>query len=57
MSDYHINIFASDEDGGHIADVPDLTHCSAFGTGGWESERSGTDGGHEHSKPNQKTWR
>ncbi|HEU5117972.1 MAG TPA: type II toxin-antitoxin system HicB family antitoxin, partial [Isosphaeraceae bacterium] len=32
MSDDHINIFASDEDGGYIADIPDLTHCSAFGT-------------------------
>ena len=31
MSDYHINIFASDEDGGYIADIPDLTCCSAFG--------------------------
>jgi len=31
MSDYHINIFASDEDGGYIADIPDLPHCSAFG--------------------------
>lgn len=31
MSDYHINLFASDEDGGWIADIPDLTHCSAFG--------------------------
>ena len=31
MSDYHINIFASDEDGGYIADIPDLEHCSAFG--------------------------
>ena len=31
MTDYHINIFASDEDGGYIADIPDLTHCSAFG--------------------------
>lgn len=28
---YHINIFYSDEDGGFIADVPDLAHCSAFG--------------------------
>jgi predicted RNase H-like HicB family nuclease len=28
---YHINIFYSDEDEGFIADVPDLTHCSAFG--------------------------
>jgi len=32
MSDYHINIFASAEDGGYIADVPDLPCCSAFGT-------------------------
>jgi predicted RNase H-like HicB family nuclease len=32
MSDYHINIFFSDEDGGHIADIPDLDSCSAFGS-------------------------
>lgn len=32
MSDYHINIFYSDEDGGYIADIPDLDACSAFGT-------------------------
>lgn len=31
MSDYHINIFASDEDGGYMADIPDLACCSAFG--------------------------
>jgi predicted RNase H-like HicB family nuclease len=31
MKDYHINIFHSDEDGGYIADVPDLESCSAFG--------------------------
>ena len=31
MKDYHINIFQSDEDGGYIADIPDLPHCSAFG--------------------------
>jgi len=31
MKDYHINIFYSDEDGGHIADIPDLEACSAFG--------------------------
>jgi predicted RNase H-like HicB family nuclease len=31
MTDYHINIFYSDEDGGYIADIPDLEHCSAFG--------------------------
>jgi predicted RNase H-like HicB family nuclease len=31
MKDYHINIFYSEEDGGYIADLPDLAHCSAFG--------------------------
>jgi predicted RNase H-like HicB family nuclease len=31
VKDYHINIFYSDEDGGYIADIPDLVSCSAFG--------------------------
>jgi predicted RNase H-like HicB family nuclease len=31
VSHYHINIFWSEEDGGYIADVPDLDSCSAFG--------------------------
>ncbi len=31
MKDYHINIFYSEDDGGYIADVPDLSECSAFG--------------------------
>ena len=31
MADYHINIFYSEEDGGYIADIPDLEYCSAFG--------------------------
>jgi len=31
VSDYHINIVWSDEDGGYIADIPDLRACSAFG--------------------------
>jgi predicted RNase H-like HicB family nuclease len=31
MADYHINIFFSGEDGGYIADIPDLDACSAFG--------------------------
>jgi predicted RNase H-like HicB family nuclease len=31
LTDYHINIFFSEEDGGYIADVPDLEACSAFG--------------------------
>ncbi len=30
-TDYHINLFFSSEDGGYIADVPDLKSCSAFG--------------------------
>lgn len=30
-SDYHINVFYSTEDGGYIADIPDLKFCSAFG--------------------------
>jgi predicted RNase H-like HicB family nuclease len=32
MKDYHINIFYSKEDGGYIADIPDLEFCSAFGS-------------------------
>jgi predicted RNase H-like HicB family nuclease len=28
---YHINVFYSEEDGGYIADIPDLEACSAFG--------------------------
>ncbi|HEY7801435.1 MAG TPA: type II toxin-antitoxin system HicB family antitoxin [Dehalococcoidia bacterium] len=31
MTDYHINIFYSQEDGGYVADIPDLEMCSAFG--------------------------
>jgi predicted RNase H-like HicB family nuclease len=31
MSDYHINIFYSEEDEAYIADVPDLKYCSAHG--------------------------
>jgi predicted RNase H-like HicB family nuclease len=31
MSDYHINLFYSEEDGGYIADIPDLKSCSGFG--------------------------
>ena len=31
MNDYHINLFYSEEDGGYIADIPDLKSCSAFG--------------------------
>ena len=31
MTDCHINIFYGEEGGGHVADVPDLESCSAFG--------------------------
>jgi predicted RNase H-like HicB family nuclease len=31
VSDYHINVFYSEQDGGYIADIPDLESCSAFG--------------------------
>lgn len=31
MKDYHVNVFHSEEDGGYIADIPDLEACSAFG--------------------------
>jgi predicted RNase H-like HicB family nuclease len=31
MKDHHINVFYSEEDGGYIADIPDLDACSAFG--------------------------
>ncbi len=31
MSDYHINVFYSDEDEAWVADIPDLGMCSAFG--------------------------
>jgi predicted RNase H-like HicB family nuclease len=31
VTDYHINIFYSAEDGGYIADIADLQSCSAFG--------------------------
>ncbi len=27
---YHINVLYSEEDGGWIAGIPDLVHCSAF---------------------------
>lgn len=31
MQHYHINLFYSEEDEGYIADIPDLSKCSAFG--------------------------
>jgi predicted RNase H-like HicB family nuclease len=32
MSDYHINVFYSDDDGAYVADIPDLEACSALGS-------------------------
>jgi predicted RNase H-like HicB family nuclease len=31
VSDYHINIFYSEEDAAYVADIPDLDACSALG--------------------------
>jgi predicted RNase H-like HicB family nuclease len=31
VTHYHINVFYSDQDGGYVADIPDLAACSAFG--------------------------
>ncbi len=31
MTEYHINVFWSDEDEAWVADIPDLRHCSATG--------------------------
>ncbi len=31
MSDYHINLFYSEEDAAYVADIPALEACSAFG--------------------------
>ncbi len=39
MKDYHINTFRSEEDGGYIADIPDLEACSAFGATAEETLR------------------
>jgi predicted RNase H-like HicB family nuclease len=32
MSDYHINVFYSDDDDSYVADIPDLEACSALGS-------------------------
>jgi len=39
MKDYRINVFWSDEDGGYVADIPDLEACSAFGSTAGEALR------------------
>jgi len=58
VKDYHINIFYSEEDGGYIADIPDLEACSAFGTTAEEAlteveraKRAWIDAAREARKP------
>jgi predicted RNase H-like HicB family nuclease len=58
VSDYHINVFYSDEDGGYIADIPDLKSCSAFGSTPEEAvrevliaKRAWLDTARKHRKP------
>ena len=43
MKDHHINIFYSDDDGGYIADIPDLEAYSAFGKTPDEALRGSRD--------------
>jgi predicted RNase H-like HicB family nuclease len=58
MKDYHINVFYSEEDHGYIADIPDLKHCSAFGSSPEEALRevlmarkAWLEAAQEHGKP------
>ena len=58
MKDYHINVFFSEEDGGYIADIPDLAHCSAFGETPEQAlqevikaKRAWIESAHENAKP------
>lgn len=37
MSDYHINVFYSQEDAAYVADIPDLQACSALGASAEEA--------------------
>ena len=37
MSDYHINVFYSNEDAAYVADIPDLEACSALGSSAEEA--------------------
>jgi predicted RNase H-like HicB family nuclease len=58
MRDYHINVFYSEEDEGYIADIPDLKHCSAFGSTPEEAlrevliaKKAWLEAAREHGKP------
>ena len=39
MKDHHVNVFYNEEDGGYIADIPNLKYCSAFGKTAGEALR------------------
>lgn len=39
VKDHQINVFYSQEDGGYIANIPDLKYCSAFGKTAAEAPR------------------
>lgn len=63
MKDYHINIFYSPDDGGYIADIPDLEHCSAFGETPEEAlievlkaKKAWLQSAEEHNKPIPEPW-
>ena len=58
MTDYHINVFCSEDDDGYIADIPDLQHCSAFGATAEEAlqealkaKQAWLEAAHASSKP------
>lgn len=58
MSDYHINVFWSDEDESWVADIPDLAHCSALGatpqeavTEVLEAKQAWLESAREHNDP------
>lgn len=58
MRDYHINVFYSKEDEGYIGDIPDLRHCSAFGSTSEEAlrevliaKKAWIEAARQHGKP------
>lgn len=58
MTDYHINLFWSDEDEAWVADIPDLAHCSALGDSPQEAltevlnaKRAWVESAAEHGDP------
>jgi len=58
MSNYRIEVFYSEEDGGYIANIPKLEYCSAFGRTREEAlreiktaERAWLESAKKHGKP------